>query len=84
VTTFVCAVDGALVGESRRGLVHVEALPGGTPEHDIEAISLDAWNALLDKSSNLKRAAEEMLAHHETLHPACEWADRLDVALHDR
>lgn len=80
----VCAVDGVEVAESRSGrLVHVDELPRGTENHDIVEVSAEAFRAGRDSRSDLRAAIEDMLLHHDSMHPssACEFSDRLHRAL---
>jgi hypothetical protein len=84
VSTLVCAVDGVELAESRSGaLVHLDAIPKGVdPDHEVESVDYTVYALATEQRSALKTAAEDMLVHHATLHPAegCEWAERLERA----
>lgn len=81
----VCATDGVPVGAAKSGrFVHLDDLPHGVdPDHEIEAVPWSDFFASEDRRVTLKGAAEDMLAHHATLHPAsdCPWAEVLGRAL---
>jgi len=84
VTELVCMTDGVSVVVSRAGpLVHVDELPPHTDEHVIAPVNKDWWWEHVGARSALKAAAEDMLAHHATLHPSagCEWAEKLGRAV---
>jgi hypothetical protein len=81
----VCAVDGVLISVTKRGgYVHLGDLPKGVdPEHEIRITSEDDFHRNAGARLSLKGAAEDMLTHHTSLHPAesCEWAKALELAL---
>lgn len=81
----VCVYDGVPVTVSSRGvLVHLDSLPKGVePDHDVIAVPEIDFRLFEEKRFSLKAAAEDMLAHHATLHPeaGCEWAVALQQAL---
>jgi hypothetical protein len=81
----VCAVDGVEVTIAKRGnLVHLADLPKGVdPDHVIVAVPGSDYGRGREARFTLKGAAEDMLIHHATLHPAdgCEWAAALERAL---
>ena len=83
--SFVCVVDGVEVTNSKSGrLVHIGEIPKGIdPDHEINAVERERFDRVLGAKFDLKAAAEEMLLHHATLHPAdgCEWHERLERAL---
>ncbi len=81
----VCGICGVPVGAAKNGrFVHLDDIPQGVnPDHEITPVpSSDFFNAE-DYRFTLKGAAEDMLAHHATLHPAsdCPWAVVLQRAL---
>jgi hypothetical protein len=81
----VCLVDGVDVGAAKSGrLVHLGDLPKGVdPDHDVIAVPFDDFIRVTEGRISLRAAAEDMLAHHATLHPAkeCQWAAVLERAL---
>lgn len=81
----VCATCGAATGESRSGrTVHIEGIPKGYPEHDVEAtVTAQEWQTQSFAATDLKGAAQDMLAHHITGHPEadCAFAQNLRRAL---
>lgn len=80
----VCPVDGVPVGATRSGtLVHLDDLPSGVPEHVVDRVSREAYEAKRDQRADLRAAAADMVLHHATMHPAgeCDWTRRLTDAL---
>jgi hypothetical protein len=81
----VCGTCGVVIGLAKNGrLVHLDELPkGSSPDHEITAVSSSDFFVAEDYRFTLKGAAEDMLVHHATLHPAaeCEWAAVLQRAL---
>ena len=81
----VCAVDGVDIATNYAGVwVHTDGLPKGVdPDHIVEPIRRDQWDARSEARADLRLAAEEMVAHHAMVHPLsdCEWAQKLMDAL---
>lgn len=80
----VCATCGVTVTEARTGrLVHLDDIGASFGEHVIVAVAELDFERGMGARYTLKGAAEDMLAHHATLHPAegCEWAEVLRRAL---
>lgn len=81
----VCGICGVLVATAKSGrLVHLDDIPKGSdPDHEIVAIPVSDFVLAQGGRVSLKGAAEDMLAHHATLHPesGCAWAEVLRRAL---
>jgi hypothetical protein len=81
----ICGRCGIPITVAKSGrLVHLDDLPKGIdPDHEIAATTQSDFEAYQDYRFTLKGAAEDMLAHHATLHPSseCEWAAVLRRAL---
>ncbi len=81
----VCGSCGVAIAAAKNGrLVHLDDLPKGSdPDHEIVAVATSDFVQAEESRFTLKGAAEDMLAHHATLHPAteCEWAEVLRRAL---
>lgn len=80
-----CDICGVEVAESRSGkLVHVDAIPKGYEDHEVEiVVPAEELRARQLAASDLKGAAQDMLAHHITGHPEadCAFAQNLRRAL---
>ena len=81
----VCRHDGVVLTQAKNGKwVHVDELPKGVDsDHTPEPVDSEAYAKTVEKRYGLASAAEDMLHHHNQLHPAsgCEWAERLSLAL---
>ena len=81
----ICGRCGSRIAIAKSGrLVHLDEIPKGVdPDHEIAATTESDYAAQYDYRFTLKGAAEDMLAHHATLHPSseCEWAVLLRRAL---
>jgi hypothetical protein len=81
----VCRTCGVQVTNAKSGrLVHLDDIPTGfSPDHEIVATSAADFLESAHARVSLKGAAEDMLAHHDALHPGseCPWADVLRRAL---
>jgi hypothetical protein len=84
----VCAVDGVALVQSKTGRwVHVDGIPReADPDHEPRPVESEEYARVTERVFGLKAAAEGMLAHHNSLHPAdgCPWAERLVLALAPR
>lgn len=80
----VCRYDGVEVMAARNGrLVHVEEVPRGVPEHEIDITSRALWEQKFRERSDLRLAVAELVEHHLTLHPGsdCQWVENVNTAL---
>lgn len=80
----VCRYDGVEVTTARNGrLVHVEEVPRGVPEHEIDITSRGLWEQKFRERADLRLAVAELVEHHVTFHPGsdCEWVERVNTAL---
>lgn len=80
----VCRFCGVDVGTTKTlRLIHLGEIPRGFDEHEIEATSRVMYEQMVQRRSDLKIAAADMLVHHSTLHPIadCQWGQRLSAAL---
>lgn len=84
----VCSTCGVAAGQARTGkMVHIAAIPEEYEAHDVTGLEdPDAFRSRAEAVFDLRKAAQDMLAHHATLHPetGCEWADRLHAAVRAR
>ncbi len=81
----VCGNCGILVVEAKSGrLVHVDDLPkDADPNHEIVPVAAADFIHDAEMRYSLKAAAEDMLVHHASFHPAsdCPWVVVLERAL---
>jgi hypothetical protein len=82
----VCAICGAPIAESRSGKwLHTEAPPGGMPEHDADPADGAVYRDEQEQRQDLRVALDNLLRHHNTLHPdTCEFARQSLAALTGR
>ncbi len=84
VVDYVCKRDGVLIGTNKAlRLVHLDELPAGVGDHEIEIISASTYEAWAAKQRSVREAALDMLVHHKTLCSLaeCGWEARLSSAL---
>ena len=82
--TTVCRYDGVEVTAARNGrLVHIEDIPKGTPEHEIDTTSLALWEQAYRYRADMRNAVADLVEHHATIHPVsdCAWVERVNSAL---
>lgn len=87
MSTLVCAHDGVEVVESRTGkLIHLDELPRGTGDHDIDAVDLHEYLSEKDKIADWKAAAAQLMSHHASIHPVsdCPFVVALATAIRGR